>query len=188
MPSSRLLPAGRSPWSCWSRAHSDRPPSWLSLRPRSRSLQRPLRSTLRSSVPARDTGGLAHSATGLPALPRRRGQRKPQGRVASPLRLQLRLLIQQHRLLPQPLPAGLPAGVPEEVRASTPLLLEKHFPVLPWMPDRVRCTPVSHAQRPPSLPRGRPLTQCPERRARTSCPATIFPEIWLMLVLPPKKG
>ena len=32
------------------------------------------------------------------------------------------------------------------------------------------------------------LTQCPVSRARTSSPEVIFPEIWLMLVLPPKKG
>lgn len=69
------------------------------------------------------------------------GQRRPRGRVASPLRLQLCLLVQQHRVPLQPLPAGLPAGVPEELRASTPLLLEKHFPVLPRTPGGVRCTP-----------------------------------------------
>lgn len=32
------------------------------------------------------------------------------------------------------------------------------------------------------------VTQCPSRLANTSSPDLIFPEIWLMLVLPPKKG
>jgi hypothetical protein len=39
-----------------------------------------------------------------------------------------------------------------------------------------------------ACPEGYSLTQCPVRRARTSSPDVIFPEIWLMLVLPPKKG
>lgn len=46
--------------------------------------------------------------------------------------------------------------------------------------------PAAHG--PPAPARRRPLTQCPVRRARTSSPDMIFPEIWLMLVLPPKKG
>lgn len=32
------------------------------------------------------------------------------------------------------------------------------------------------------------VTQCPVRVASTSSPHLIFPKIWLMLVLPPKKG
>lgn len=32
------------------------------------------------------------------------------------------------------------------------------------------------------------VTQCPLRLANTSSPDLIFPEIWLMLALPPKKG
>lgn len=32
------------------------------------------------------------------------------------------------------------------------------------------------------------FTQCPSRFANTSSPDLIFPEIWLMLVLPPNKG
>ena len=32
------------------------------------------------------------------------------------------------------------------------------------------------------------VTQCPSRLANTSSPDLIFPEIWLMLALPPKKG
>lgn len=32
------------------------------------------------------------------------------------------------------------------------------------------------------------VTQCPVRLASTSSPHLIFPEIWLMLALPPKKG
>ena len=117
--------------------------------------------------------------------------RGPCSAQASPLRLQLRLLFQQHRVPFQPLPAHLLAGVPEELRASSALLLDEHFPVLPQMAGRVRGAGrgLRSRARPPA--RACPeagLTQCPVSRARTSSPEVIFPEIWLMLVLPPKKG
>lgn len=53
---------------------------------------------------------------------------------------------------------------------------------VPAMASGARARPPAHA-----CPEAG-LTQCPVSRARTSSPDVIFPEIWLMLVLPPKKG
>lgn len=112
------------------------------------------------------------------------------GTRALPLRLQLCLLLQRHRVPLQPLPADLLARVPEELGASSALLLDEHFPVLPQTAGQVRGTGrgLCCPRGPPAPARRRPLTQCPVSRARTSSPDVIFPEIWLMLVLPPKKG
>lgn len=144
-------------------------------------------------LPARDTPGHARCTETLPSHARPGGlgiRRVPAG--ASPLRLQLCLVFQQHRVPLQPLSPDLPARVPEELHASSALLLEEHFSVLPQMAQAgteglaPRC---SYAHGPACACPGRqPLTQCPRRRATTSSPDVIFPEIWLVLVLPPKKG
>ena len=133
-----------------------------------------------------------HASRGrqLPARPLRLGSGVLSAQ-ASPLRLQLHLLPQQHRVPLQPLAAHLLAGVPEEVGASSALLLDEHFPVLPQTGGRVRGAgrglwSLGPPARPPAWRRG--LTQCPVSRARTSSPDVIFPKIWLMRVLPPKKG
>lgn len=81
-----------------------------------------------------------------------------------------------------------PRWVPEGSRASSALLLDEHFPVLPQMAGRgQRCGRDLWSPPPAHLPRGGPYP-CPVSRAGTSSPDVIFPEeIWLRARAAPKK-
>lgn len=113
------------------------------------------RAPLRFILPARSTPGVCPqpwNPAEWRALPTRPPPLRsgPLGAWASPLRLQLCLLLQWHRAPLQPLPTDLPAWVPEQLGAPSALLRDEHFPVLP---DARRVRGAVAARAPWSWPR-----------------------------------